>query len=353
MRDLAKINQIRAAQNLAPLDKLPDLGATAPGKPNEPAGGGEGGDLPGDPGGSQQPDPPAPLEVDDARLLEILQKKGIPVNSLEDLKVKEDPAKVAEQREASKLSYALTKGLFSTRDHESFIREKGNPRDLVFAQFYEETKKEDAELSDAEIQAEFEDKYGISAEPGTRRHKRGVLEIGLLADKILREKYGKIYSAEDIYARHESVETASLQRTRTVLAKAPTYKADVEAVFAELKTIKIQADDKESYEVPIPPQALDAVKALFLDSEYCAEKIVKGYTKDELKEIAYSTIARQNLNTLSLEFAKQYHLKRQAGTKGIPAGERGMRRAGRVLTEDQKKVLADAGIREEDLPAEN
>lgn len=349
MRDLEKINKIRADQGLALLDKLPEGPAPAGDGKDKPAGEDNPQNQP-PPADPKDPENPVLGELDDARLLEALQKKGIPITSLDELKKKEDPAVTAEQREANKLSYALTKGLFSTKDHENFIRERGNPRDIVFGQYHAEAKAEDPSLTDEEIQSEFEEKYGISADPGTRKFKRGVQEIGLLADKILREKYAKIYSAEDAYSKHETAENASRTRSRTIIEKAPAYKADVEAVFNELKTIKIPVDDKESYDVPIPEAALTAVKDLFLNPEYCADKVVKGYTRDELKEIAYSTLARQNLGTLSLEVAKQYHLKRQSGLKGILPGERMQRKnPDRVLSADQKKILAEHGIKEEDL----
>lgn len=350
-KNLENINKIRSANGLEPLDKLPeDNGQGGTGAPSDPP----------DPEAEKPPtekppagEPPAPQpadDIDDARILEALKKKGITVGSIEDLLPKPDPAVAAEKREVDKLSYGLTKGLFSLKDHENFIREKDNPRDLVFAQYFEEAKKDDPEMTNEDIQAEFEEKYGIGADPGSRKFKRGANEIALLADKILKEKYKAIYQADDAYGKHETTENDKLTRTRTILAKAPIYKADVETVFQSLKKVTIPISDTESYEVEVPDEDLAAVKNLFLDPDNCAKQILAGYTPDSIKDVAYTALLRQNFAKIFHEGAKQYHLKRQAGSKGIPPVGPQRKANARVLTENQKAVLAEHGVSEDDLP---
>jgi hypothetical protein len=354
-KDLAKINQMRVANGLAPLEKLPedptdDKGGKGPDDGNNPPS-----PDPEKPNPPQPPAPPAPadLDLDDKQLLAVLNKKGIKATSLEDLLPKPDPTLQAERREAAKLSYSLDKGLFSTKEHENFIREKNNPKDLVFAQYYEEARADDPELTDEDIRAEFEEKYGLSADPGTRKYKRGEKEISLLADKILRDRYNKIFQADQKYAEYEAGEQQKRSRAQTILSKANDYKKDVEAVFQGLTKIKLPVSENESYEVEIPAAALQSCKDLFLDPDTAAEQILAGYTPDKIREVAYSALVREALPAIFLEGAKQYHLKRQAGAKGIiPVGQQS-HTPRRSLTEDQKRVLAEHGIKEEDLPPVN
>lgn len=350
------INKVRVANGLEPLEVLPGAKENGdPGAPTDPPK--KTGDEPEKtdekPPAGDPPNLPLDADIDDERILQILKKKGINANSLEELLPKADPTVAAEKREVDKLGYGLTKGLFSLKDHENYVREKDNPRDLVFAQFFEEAKSDDPDLTNEEIQAEFEEKYGMGAEPTSRKYKRGAQEIGLLADKILKERYKAIFQADDAFTKHETSENDKNTRNRTILAKAPIYKADIETVFQGLKKVTVPVSETESYEIEVPEEDLLAVKNLFLDPENCAKQILAGYTPDSIKEVAYTTLLRQNIAKISLDVAKQYHLKRQAGSKGIPPVGPQRRTEGRVLSENQRKVLAEHGVSEEDLPPVN
>lgn len=347
-KDLKNINIARAAAKLPLLDKLPEEDNA-----NDNADKGKADDPPlqdPPPPGTKTDPAPAEVEYDDAQVIKALEKKGIKVASIDDLLPKPDPVLAAEKREVEKLSYSLSKGLYTLKDHENFVREKDNPRDLVFADYYEEAKKEDPELSAEQIQAEFEEKYGINEEPNSRKFKRGVQEIGLLADKLLKSKYKKIFDADGQFTSYESTESTKQTRSRTILSKAPLYKRDVETVFEGLKKIKIDVSPTESYEVDVPEEAWTAAKEMFLDPATAESQIASGYNAETLKDIAYTTLVRENFQTLFLEGAKQYHLKRQSGSKGIPPVGPQSRSPRRDLTEDQRKVLSDNGIKEEDLP---
>ena len=353
-KNLENINTARKLAGLTPLDKLPEgngaeKGDTLPPPPPPLA------DNPpiGDPPAKDPPLIPPPADVDDAQILEALKKRGIPVNALDDLIPKEDPLKLAETREANKLSFALTKGLFSTKEHEGYIRDSANKRDLVFADYYDQAKADNPELTNEQIQEEFEEKYGISLEPNSWKHKRGAQEIELLADKILKDRYGKIYKAEDAYSQHELTEKDKKTRNQTILAKAPVYKNDVETAFTNLKKMKIALTNDESVEVDVPVEVLDEVKALLLDNDTAATQIVKGATAQQIQALAQTMVLQRGFNALAFEVAKQYNLKKQAGTRGIPPVGPQRRSASRELTDNQKAVLADHGISETDLPPIN
>lgn len=356
-RDLEKINKVRVESGLEPLDKLPEE-AAAPivEVPTPPVIVNQLQQEAPVPPVVEKPATPSPdADIDDAKLLAALNKKGYAFASLEDLKPKEvlDPEKLAEQKESSKLSYALNNGLFTTKEYEKFVRERSNPQDLVFGAFYEEAKKDDPDLTDEDIQTEFEQKYGLSEGQDSRKFKRGMQEIGMLAKKILEERYQKIYSADSKYAAYETTEKQKQERHAKLLSQAPLYKADVETVFEGLKKWQVpigEKEAKESFEVAADAKMLTDLKNQFLDADFTASQITGGWTKENLKDVALTALIQQNFAGLAEQVAKQYHLKRQAGVRGIVPQERGERTGGRVLTENQRQVLYDNGYTEDSLP---
>jgi hypothetical protein len=286
---------------------------------------------------------PEPVELDDTAILEALKKRGINVNSFEELTPKEtiDPEKAAEQREAAKLSFALNKGLYSKKEYESYIRDSNDLKNLVYGEFYKEAKAENAELTDQEIQESFLAEYGLDGEPESARYKRGVNTMAMLADKMLREKYDKIYETDKEFDKYESTEKSQKERQKNILSKAPSYKRDVEDAVKEVEKAIIPFDEKESFEATFSKEAIESVKSQLLNEAYSVGQIEKGWSKEELKEIAYTALLRANFTEIAKNIAEQYLYKNQKGTKGIPNGNQLQQPiASSQLTEKQKEALS-------------
>ena len=319
--DLVAINKMREMQGKEPLTELPT--ETPPAPPINT-------NTPPTPPNTEEP-LVIVAELSDDQLLEALRKKGLQVTSFDDLKPKEDPALLAEQRDAAVLSYGLTKGKFNKKEYESLVRDSNDPQNLVYQDYHAAAKKEDPELSDEDIQAEFADKFGITAEPGTRKHKRGQQELSILADKLLKSKYQKIYDTENEYGQFESTQKQQLQTRQKIESAAPKYKADVDTVFNDLKKITVQFDEHETYEVDAMEDSLQSIKTLMIDPDFASEQILKGTTVAELKEIAYTKFLRDNFPILAKKIAIQHQYKNQKGAKGIiPLG---------VIAKDEAPIL--------------
>jgi hypothetical protein len=286
--------------------------------------------------------PEAPSITDDA-VLKYLQEKGIAVNSLSDLNkplTESDLAQQADDRESAKLTYGLNKGLFNRKTHEQYILDKSNKQQLVFAQYYQDAKKEDAELSDEDIQAEFAAKYGLDSEPDTRKYKRGQQEIDILSDIILKNKYQNIYKLDNEFDTYEKQTTTQKEFERKLLTEAPVFKKHVDDVFGELKKITTKFSEEESYEVEVLDDALNSLKEKFLDKNFVAQKISQGYTKEEIKDIAFSALLSQNWPVFAQEIVKQALYKQQKGVKGIsPMGTQQKPQGDANFSEQQEKVL--------------
>lgn len=279
-------------------------------------------------------------ELNDDAVIKYLQGKGLTVNSFEDLNkpvTEADLQKQAEQRENAKLSYGLDKGLFNRRTHEQFILDRNNKKDLVFAEYYQSAKKDDPELSDEDIQAEFAAKYGLDAESGTRKAKRGEQEIEILGDIILKNKYANIYKLDNDFDTHESASKQQQAFDQKVKLGAPLFKKDVDDIFSDLKKVTTKISDTETYEVEVMDEALNDLKQKFFDKNFVAQKISQGYTKEELKQVAFTALLSENFPAIAKGLINQALLKHQKGVKGIlPVGPQVKEEE---ISEERKKIV--------------
>lgn len=358
-KNLEAINKVRSEAGLEPMTEIPGI---KEGSDNEQ--GQSSGDKKGDAtatsgtpegsngdGNATKPNAgkdPIPGEPDDTALLAALRKRGINVNSFDDLRPKPDAAQLAEQRDAKMLSFGLNNGLFTRRDYENYVKDSSDIRALVFNQYLKEAKEDDQDLTNEEIQAEFEQKYSLDHDPESRRYKRGMQEITLLAEKILKEKYQKIFTAEAEFQKHEKTEQGRLSRQENILSKAPAYKVQVDEVFAEMKKFSSEIQGGDSFEVEVTDEMLDSVKSQFLSAEFSAEQIEKGTSKEELRDLVRTSLLFQYFPYLAGQIAVKYHLKRQAGSKGIPpTGDRVKKDDTKQLSAEQQQVLQAYGIDKE------
>lgn len=291
------------------------------------------------------PNPQDEPELSDDQLLKLLAKKGITATSFDELKkpaVAPDPVKEAEQREANELAYGLTKGFFNKKEYEGFIKDSQDPQNFLYAQYHAEQKAEDPELTDEEIHSEFLSKYGLDAEPGTRKHKRGVKEINTLAEPLLKQKYGKIYEAKSAFSTHETDSAEKAKNEAKVTSATPAYEKDIDEIFTSLKKIPVKFSDTESIEVDAIEDSLNAFKVAVLKPEFVRAKILSGYSKDQLKEEIFAGFLYKNFPAIAQQIANQHLLKHSAGTKGIPNLGGPSRKEGDtpILTDAQKTLIA-------------
>jgi hypothetical protein len=339
---LEATNNMRKLQGLEPLTELPKEGAASETKTPEEI---EAARVAAEAKAkTENQNNSADTELSDEQLLKQLEKRGITAKSFEELKtpaVAPDPAKLAEQREADELAYGLSKGLFNKKEYDGFVADNSNSQNIVFAQYHAEAKAEDPELTDEEIQLEFESKYGLDAEPGTRKHKRGVKEINTIAESLLKQKYGKIYEAKSSFTGYEKQSQSEKADKIKLETGIPTYNKDIEEVFNSLKKIPVKFSDTESVEVDALQSGLDELKSMMLTPDIAKGKILSGYKKETLKEEVFAAFLYRNFPALAKEIANQHLLKHAAGTKGIPLlGGRGRKEEQDLVpNEAQKKLI--------------
>lgn len=247
-------------------------------------------------------------------LADMVKKSDIKAEpTAEEVEAKKD------KRENDKVAYALSNGKFTKKQYEKYIADTSNPQALVLAQYTTEQKAIDPELSDEEILSEFNSKFGLDNETDSRQHKRGLKEIGLLAEIILNQNYKSIIGIDSEFDAHETEQLTANQIKAKVIAEAPAYKQDVEAIYESLKTITIPFGTDKSYSVALPQLLIDALKEKELVTEYAESQIKGGYTKEDKANTARMALIFNNLPMVIQSIADQINEGRVAGAKGIPA----------------------------------
>lgn len=335
MPDLEKVNIARKSLGLEPLDKLVTPGTTEekkdPELANEKPKEGE-----TDPKNPITPTPaPVTGEMTNEQLIELLGARGIKISSLDDLKTKEiqkTKEELAEEEEAEKLTFGLTKGLFKKADYESFVTDNNQKVELVFNQFSAEAIAEDPTLTPEEIRTEFEEKYGLDAEVGTRKHKRGAKEIEVISRELLKAKHAKIYEAENKYSSFKQNSHAEAEYNKNIIAKTPEYKSNVEEAFTIAR--------KVSEGIELPDEAVTELKNIFLDPKFAEAQIRSGFTKEQIVQQVRAGLISKNLPFVLQRNADLAVNAHKAGVKGIiPAGaEKRDAPEKKILTPHQQQV---------------
>jgi hypothetical protein len=275
----------------------------------------------------QTPTPdPAPVITDEMLFEELSKKTGKKFTSWDELKPKPeeiDKEKAAEQREANKLSYGLQQGLFNKKQFENFIADSKDPVGLVYVAELNEAKKDDPQWDDEkekEFKDEFDEKFGLSLDPSSSKYKRGQKQISIIADTLLRQTYSPIYSLEGEYSKFESVQTQAEANKKKILEAAPVYKKDVEEVVKGLATIDFPFGEGETYSIPVSEEIRNSIQGVLMDQDFVSSKILEGYKKEEIAQLATNLVISQNYVTLAHEAAKKYREKHEKGVRGIPEG---------------------------------
>lgn len=290
---------------------------------------------------------PEESELDDEKVLAYFKnKKGKELSSLDELLnprkelTEEEKKQLAEQRDANKIAYGLSKGIFSKKQLEEFINDTKNPKDLVLAAYMADQKQIDDTLTDTEIEEEFAEKFGLNEKEDSRGYKAGQTLINNIADRLISKKHSKILNLENDFSSYESTQSEQKSNEEKILQNAPIYKKDIEVVRSEIKKVSIPISKDENFEYDLPQEAVDNVISKMLSNDYSAHQISTGWNKETLKQVAQTSAIIENLPNIMKQYADAQILKQQKGVRGIlPQHERGARQQEGELTERQKQAL--------------
>lgn len=185
--------------------------------------------------------------------------------------------------------------------------------------------------------------YGLSADPSSVKFKKASQALAVLAERKLKDRYKNVFGIDSAFSAHETSQKQKADKAAKILSLAPKYKSDVEEVFAELKKVEMPFSDSEKYEMEFSDEVINGVKNYLLDNDFSASQILQGWSKETLKDIAYTALLKTNFNDIVKNVAEQHLYKHQAGTRGVPAS--GAQSASNTdkyahLTENQRKALS-------------
>lgn len=258
---------------------------------------------------------PPEEDIDDARLLAALKRKGLQADNLDGILKKPEEQKTPEQIEAEKkaqkdkaFQFGITSNLFTKDLYDEFVIDTARPKDDIAFQMFKadflETVKgtEDEEsYSDDDIREMFEDKHFLSEDDNSPRKKLGQKLIDQAQQAYLNNKYGKVLTAEQELAAHEAE-----------VKKATEYKGIVDQAFSQLpQKLKFNV---EGVEVNFEPTAeiLGSVKELYAN-EAAYKTFAAGATPETIIEAVKHNIAMKDLPRLLKEAAVAYHAQKIQG----------------------------------------
>lgn len=296
------------------------------------------------PAESKQPE----FELDDDKVLEYLNKKGKQFSSLEDLlnpkvePTEEQKRKLAEQREADKVAFGLSKGLFSRKQLEEYITDTKNPEALVYAAYAKQQKEKDPTLTDEDIKGEFNSIFHLEEEKGTRLYESGQNNIANIAENIINKKHAKILNLENDFSNYEKSETFKKEAESNIKKQLPLYNKAIDNISNSLKKISIPVSDKIVLEVPLEEGEINEIISDMRNKKYAESQIQKGFTEESLMSIAQTTAIITKLPKLLNKYAEDRELEKQAGLRGIkvPGKEASREKVEVELTDDQKKAIS-------------
>lgn len=316
MTELEKINTIRQRNGMLPLEELPKSpeAIEAEKKAAEDA---EKQRIAKEEEEKRKQNTPA--ELDDNTVLAHLKKKGISVESFDDLKPKKSQDEIdaeKQQRESEKLSWGLKNKRFKKEELEGYIVDSKSPQNLIYNIFSEKVKNANPDFTDEQIQEQFKERYGLNKDPDSWEYKQGQEELSLMSTHLLNQKYAPILALDNEYSQYEQQETSKSSMQAKIIANAPAYKKDIESVFDGLKKYKAKVGNEE-YEIEVPQDFAERSKAYFLQDETAASHIQKGWTKEEISEVVNNMLLIEHRDYINQQIAEQYHKNKSKGTRGL------------------------------------
>lgn len=258
------------------------------------------------------------LDVPNEKLLEMLKKKGISVDSIEALKPKptaEEEEEVKKKKKADAFKYAVDANIFTQEEYDSFAvdskREKveiaRNEFKRKFKATVEGTEQAD-EYSDEDIDLIFNREFLVDDEEDSPIKKIKVKEIDSLANSYLK-KYEKIQNHESLFDEYNSN-----------LAKATSYKATVDEELGKFKENVLEfkiGDTKVNYKPS--EEAIAKVMEMYTNPDMY--KKIGNESKEVLQNAILSSLQQVEFSKIVSEIAENYHAtelkKINLGRQGI------------------------------------
>lgn len=272
-------------------------------------------------------------DYDDAKVLAALKKKGININSIEELNkpaqqelTEEEKVKLAEERRKQMLVYGLQTGKIKGEGElKKYITDQSrSSREIAFELFKAERLAEDKNLTEEELNDEFADLNFEYLEEDDKKRIRASKQMDAVKQNYLQDKYGHIDALESEFDEYLQENTQKAQ-----------YGEKIKNIFAGLpQTISFDVKDPgdakkiHSYNFNIPAESLKTLQELYQGNDYFL-LFSKGGMKDEdLQATVINSVKQKQIANIISEVANAHATAMLAdaakGRRGIqPVREEG------------------------------
>lgn len=270
------------------------------------------------------------LELSEDKLLEMLSKKGIKVNSLQDLLPKQTEEEIQaakDKRKNDMLAYGLTTGKFKVEEYDAFQKLTANKMDIIKSDLVEKIKTAHPELTDEQIEEQVAIYTFANREEGDVLRTQREQELIELADSKLQKQFKHIYNLESDFEQHEQGVTNKTNFENKVKAALPVYQKDVATVLGGLKSFPVAIPDTKNpansvtVDVKFSDADLKELEDALLLPDNIIRQVKNGYTVNQLQEEAKLVLMKQHFDRIISQTAKDYNSiqkeKYIRGQKGV------------------------------------
>lgn len=272
----------------------------------------------------EPPAKPAVIEItDDLILAKFNERNGTDYKSFDELKPKSAPIVLTaeeieakkEERENKKIAWAITNGKVSEKKLKAYSIDSNDPTKLVYAKFAAKKKEEKPEMTDEDIESEFESAVAYMGEDMIK-------EMG---EEALRNKYSEIFGIDKDYSSFEEQETSNLSFISKKEKEAPAF------VKVNTDTVDKYVNEGIEFEIPVaegqPPIKLkidldkvkaNAAKEYFISDDRINNAIKNGYESKEIDALIKNTLITTNINEVVKQVYQQAMTDKEALKRGIP-----------------------------------
>lgn len=255
-------------------------------------------------------DPEPEDDIEDEKLLKALNKKsGKNFKTLDEYYKAQEPApspkiltadeqkEADEQKKQDALKFGLEKNLFKKKDYDNYlIFNNRSKEDVVKDEFAAELRKEDADISDEDIEEQFKTTYHLFDDEKSIKYKKGMQQIEALYDKIKTEKFGAIVDVESVY-----------EGVQKNIEHAKVFKTELDTTLSKMESkLSFDIDGEKINATLFTPEQAESIKANYLTSEMMQALLTEDgkINADALSEEIKKDFMYDNFNSIVAEAAK-------------------------------------------------
>jgi len=261
-------------------------------------------------------DAPAKIELTDEAVAEYLKKKTGRDDVSDLFKPVVDEKAEKSRRKSESLAWGLQNKLIDAESFELFTKVNANPHQAVYEQQLEEARQEEG-FDEDDFKAEYDEKFGLNEDKESAKYKRGQKLLNALAKNIIESTFPEIVSLESKYSSFEEEKSKEEKINKEVLSKAPTYKAIIEEVKTELKSLELPIAGVDWTLKVDASEAIEGYIEHFLSESEARKQILNGATKEQISTIVKNAIIVENLPSILSDAVNKGVIRHKGGLKGI------------------------------------